>query len=65
MAATHCLGAFASRIRTLPRSQWKAEVEALPERCPHRCGVHCRQFCAAFARMQWRMAALREKGAKA
>lgn len=61
MAATYCLGPFAERIRNLPREQWKAEIDALPERCERGCGVNCREFCASFARVQWRMAQMREK----
>ena len=61
MSATLCLCPFAERIRKLPRSEWKAEVESLPEQCPNGCVVDCRSFCAAYARMQWRMADLRER----
>lgn len=61
MSATYCLGPFATRLRTLPREQWKAEVEKLPETCPRKCGVHCRTYCASYARIQWRMAAMRER----
>lgn len=61
MSATYCLGPFATRIRNLPRDQWKAEVERLPERCPRGCGVNCRSYCASYARVQWRMAEIREK----
>lgn len=55
MAITYCLGDFAKRIARLPLSQWKAEVEAMPETCD-RCNTNCRQVCAEYARVQWRMA---------
>ncbi len=61
MSATYCIGPFATRIRNLPRDQWKAEIDKLPERCPRGCGIHCRNTCAAYARVQWRMAVMREK----
>ena len=64
MAATYCLGGFAQAIRKLPREQWKAELDALPEKCPHGCGVDCRPFCTAFARVQWRMAVMREQNGR-
>ncbi len=61
MSATYCLGPFATRLRNLPRDQWKGEIEKLPTECPHRCGVSCRTYCASFARVQWRMAVRREE----
>lgn len=65
MSATHCLGPFAAQLRKLPRDQWKGLVESVPVKCEKGCGVECRNFCASYARVQWRMAALREKGANA
>lgn len=69
MTATYCLGPFAKRLRALPWSQWRGEIEALPETCAHGCGANCREVCARYARMQWRVSkalqvAKEHKGAK-
>lgn len=66
MSATHCLGPFAEKLRATPMTRWKVEIDKLPEICPHGCGVDCRTYCAAYARVQWKIAKLREsKGARA
>lgn len=59
MAATHCLGGFAQKLQRLPRAEWKAQIDQLPEKCPNGCGVNCRDYCASFARVQWRLLAAR------
>lgn len=62
MSVTFCLGDFASRLRRLPQSHWKAELDRLPETCNRGCSAdNCREVCADYARMQWKMLAHKQK----
>ena len=61
MSVTLCLDGFARRIRRLPRTAWKPEVDAQPEACPNGCTRHCREVCSEYARMQWQMAQRRDR----
>lgn len=62
MSISNCLD-HAMRIQRLPREQWRAELDALPERCTHPddCGEprNCRQRNREFLRAQVEIAKYR------
>lgn len=63
MSVGRCL-TRALEITELPRSEWQAAVEALPDSCAHTdvCGQphSCRKRISAFLRVQWQIAARKE-----
>lgn len=52
---SHCLLGFAQRINAVPRGEWKAIIDTVPELCDKGCGQSCREVCKRYARMQWHL----------
>src|SRR5574337_573986 len=58
MSVSRCLGPASDALGGIPRAQWKAYLDALPEACPHRdCTAKpgCRGYVSDYFRMQWRI----------
>jgi hypothetical protein len=52
---SRCLTTHGQRIAMLPISEWKEEVQKLPERCEHDdCSTgNCREICQVWLRGQF------------
>lgn len=58
MSVSRCLGVAVQTLSRVPRSEWKAYIDALPLACPTPdiCTAKpgCRDYCADYFRVQFR-----------
>lgn len=64
MSVSRCLGQAVAALGGVPREEWKAYLDALPETCPHpdcTTKLGCRGYVAEYFRMQWRIRGAQEQ----